>query len=284
MLVFKLLIPSHAQLISQTQTLAPPIIADTIVFKENIDNQTNESRSNIKTTFTRLRNVVIASLAASTIGSLAYAYGGLDWYFAIKKSMPADTWFHVPSAFLDIITGIVSWGTSDALGQYLNQGRKIRVNQSLGMGTLGIAQGSLTHLLYNLADHLPLVPFPAGQIIFRTFVVGAGGFIVSFGIFAPGEALLRKYTGAEDYEAKKEWAKSGDVFIIKLIAAFKTLIVANFLPKPIRVPTEQVWDYVVTIISAYLMNRTEPVFVPYLQPLTRFIRLRKGSRSVLQSS
>ena len=198
-----------------------------------------------------------------------YFSGGFEWYVKIKTGMIPGSLFFAEAAALDAFTGMIIWATSDMVGQYLNQGRRIRLKQSFILGFFGIFQGLSTHLLFNAIEVMPvLFPWAMAQKILRTGVALSGGLAISL-VFARGTSLARRILKVSDYSSKKEWNKAGDVILAKFaFAPLKTFVVINILPPAIRVITEQAWDYLMTMFSAYLMNRKEPVFAGRFSALT----------------
>ncbi len=198
-----------------------------------------------------------------------YFAGAFDWYINIKTGMIPGSLFFAKAAALDAVTGMIIWATSDMVGQYLNQGRRIRFKQSFILGFFGVFQGLSTHLLFNAIEIMPvLFPWALAQKILRTGVALSGGLAISL-VFARGTSLARRILKVSDYSNKKEWNKAGDVILAKFaFAPLKTFVVINMLPPAIRVITEQAWDYLMTMFSAYLMNRKEPVFAGRFSALT----------------
>lgn len=218
-------------------------------------------------------------LASCFIGGLIYVVhitGNLNWYIQLKSGYPSGVIFHWTGAVIDMITGMIMWGISDAAGQYLHQGRSIRIKQSILVGFFGIFQGLLTHILFSSIDNLPrFLNLPTyllsgtGSKVLRTGLALTGGFFISL-ILARAISLGRRLTIVADYDKKKEWEKTVDVIAAKLIVAPpKTFIVINLLPFHIRVLSEQIWDYIMTIFSAYLMNRREPLFARFILKLKK---------------
>lgn len=215
----------------------------------------------------RLLSVAIATALTCVVIGMIYLLGGLEWYIRIKNSVPKGVLAYWPAATLDIITGILIWGSSDVAGQYLNQGKKIRFKQSLIVGLSGIFQGLGTHVLFNSIELMPIFSFGLFQMLLRTFATLVGGLVITV-IFARATSFGRKILHVPDYTPKKERQKTGDVILSRLIIApTKTFIVINLLPEWMRVATSTIWDYLMVIFSAYLMNRNEPIFIKYLERL-----------------
>lgn len=220
-----------------------------------------------------------AAVLAVTCGVVAavaglYASGALSWYLDIKGAIPAGALIYLPAAIADMVTGVLIWGVSDANGQYLNKGSGVRVKQSLIVGSFGIFQGLATHILFNALNLLPVLPFAAMQMVLRTCVALGGGFVISL-VFARATSFARRALGVEEYAEKQEWMKAGDVVLAKTMCApLKTFVVVNLLPPSIRVVSEQVWDYAMTIFAAYLMNRSVPLFT---KRLARYLPTGRGT-------
>lgn len=209
----------------------------------------------------RIAKVLAMSVLGCMVVSILYAGGFLDWYIAIKGAMPPGALFYWLGAILDVLTGVFIWGSSDIVGQYLNRGRDIRLKQSFVVSFFGIFQGLSTHILLNIPDLLPVLLWSFGQKLLRTAVVLTGGLVISI-VFAGATSLGRRFVHVEDYSKSQEFKKTADVILTKLfLAPFKTFTIINILPQPVRVISEQIWDYLMTILSSYLMNRKKSIFL-----------------------
>ncbi|MCX5666838.1 MAG: methyltransferase domain-containing protein, partial [Candidatus Omnitrophica bacterium] len=209
-------------------------------------------------TFTSIAGIAVAIL---------FAGGYLDWYVQIKGSIPPGAIFYWPAAMLDIITGVFICGTADAVGQYINHGKDIRVRQSLIMGLFGILQGVLTHMLLNIPDLLPVIHQGFIQELFRTGVVLPGGFIISL-VWARATSFGRRILRVKDYSERKELKKTLDVMLFKFtIAPLVTYMIINKLAQPVRVVTTQIWDYIMTIFVSYLMHRRDSLLARHILKL-----------------
>ncbi|NQT21868.1 MAG: hypothetical protein HQ579_00335, partial [Candidatus Omnitrophica bacterium] len=204
----------------------------------------------------RILQVIGVTIVGGLVIFAMYMTGCLDWYISAKDAIPVGSLFYLPGAALDAITGIIIWGTSDIAGQYINKGKKgIDLRQSLLVGSFGIFQGLGTHILLNIPDLLPILPWSFVQNIARTLVLLAGGRIISI-VFARATSLGRKLAGIKGYKESEELKKTGEMLLVKVIVApLKSYAIINILPQPIRVISEQAWDYLMTILSSYLMNR-----------------------------
>ncbi|MBI4430245.1 MAG: hypothetical protein HY587_00850 [Candidatus Omnitrophica bacterium] len=250
-------------------------------------------KGGVDTTFRkRFRNVLIGLSAAAFAGAVSYALGALDGYIALKSYEPqkpaieagmsflgtAKAYLsaatHWPGIKLDMITGVLAWSITDAaIGQYLNEGRKIRVLQSLIIGAFGILQGSITHLLINGAE-LIFNPTPVmglvslflflAKAVIKTLFVLIGGTVVSL-LYTVPVSITRKVLGVRGVTFKSELRKTGDVLLSKVLAApAKTFVVVNLLSQAIKVPAEQFWDIIFQGGTAYLMNREDAFFAEFV--------------------
>ncbi|MCM8788126.1 MAG: glycosyltransferase, partial [Candidatus Omnitrophica bacterium] len=216
----------------------------------------------------KLNKVLLFSIFSFGLIFLIYLFGGFSWYIAIKNSTPKGALIYLPAAILDIISGIIMWAICDFIGQYLNQ-KNVRLSQSFIVGAFGIFQGLATHILYNLVEILPNLAWIFAQKILRTLFVLIGGLFISF-VFTQVISLSRKFLKVEGYSKTKEWQKTGEVILIKfIIAPLKTFIIVNLFPLAIRVISEQIWDYIMTVFSSYLMNRKDPLFIHHFRTLTK---------------
>ena len=193
----------------------------------------------------------ILSIAALT------ATGCLDWYIAVKSTGPTGGLIVWKSAILDILTGIAIWGANDITGQYLNQRKGLRFKQSLVVAAGGAVQGLATHMLYNAVELLPIFYGYISQMVARAVFIGCGGLVINI-FFTALVAACRKMTGAEEYSGRRELRKARDVVGLKFVTApIKTFIIVNLFPYPIRVISEQVWEYLMKLIDSFLMNRRD---------------------------
>lgn len=207
------------------------------------------------------------------IVAAAYCAGYLDWYILIKNTsrmLPwnygLEAWIYWPCARLDIITGIFTWFTCDILGQFINQGKHIRLKQSIFVGGVGgVLQGIGTHVLYNSVEFLPVAPWGLGQKIIRAVYTLAGG-LALVKVFTGFTSYARKRLRVEGATDEDEKYRGRDVLYLKFILAPpKTFLIVNFFPPAIRVISEQLWEYGMKILDAYLMNRAKPLFAHKLQ-------------------
>lgn len=225
----------------------------------------------------RLTGVSIVTVLLSALVAVLSMGGYLGWYASLRSAASGTGIIHWAGMTADMVTGMMIWGVSDIIGQYLNQGRNIRFKQSLIVGFFGIFQGIFTHVLFGAIDAItrlsaspPYLPPDFGVGILRTAMALTGGLMISV-LLARAISLGRKITKVEGYSEKKEWQKAGDVIMTKLVVApVKTYIVINLLPFHVRVLASQVCDYLLTLFSAYLMNRREALFTKSIS------QLRKG--------
>jgi hypothetical protein len=221
----------------------------------------------------KLAIVLMWSSAASLLVGISYWAGWLDWYVELKQALLARTLFSLPVAVADVITGAVIWGVSDVVGQYLaKHPPRIDVRQTTLVASFGLLGGLGTHVLLNIPDALlPVLTNTLANQLLRTAVVLIGGLSLTL-LFTKAQSKAREIFRIETYHVNNERWKAADVVFVKLVTApVKTFIVINLLPIPIRVLTEQLWDYSFTMMAAYFMNRDKPLMIePMYTALHKF--------------
>jgi hypothetical protein len=170
-----------------------------------------------------------------------------------------------------MVTGSIIWAVGDVVGQYLAKHPAwIDRRQTALVAGFGVVGGLGTHFLLNIPDAvLPVLANTLANQLLRTAVVLTGGLLLTL-LFTGAESRARKLFHIETYNAPNERWKAADVVSVKLAAApVKTFVVINVLPIPIRVLTEQLWDYLFTMVAGYFMNRDEPLIVERLYSAVR---------------
>ena len=232
-----------------------------------------------KNPFWKKLGVVLAwSFVGSLAAGFAHAAGWLDWYVELKQALLAIQLFAFPLAWVDMLTSALLWGVADVVGQYLaRHPARVDPRQTALVASFGVLGGLGTHVLLNVPDTLlPVLSHKLANQLLRTGVVLTGGLALTL-LFAKAQSKARERFRIETYHVPLERWKTADILLVKFLTApIKTFIVINLLPLPIRVLTEQLWDYLFTMIAAYLMNRDEPLIV---EPLyARFNKPREHSQ------
>lgn len=176
--------------------------------------------------------------------------------------LPSFSW-NIAFVTLPVVAGIIVM--SVVINKFIVPARYKTARKAMQLAMVG----SVWVTVYVL---LSVLPGLFARKLLRTFVALSGGFIISLVLARKttvGRRETKEFSKMTMEERQKwenaEWEKTGDLFLYKFILApLKTFIVSNELPEPVRVLSEQVWDYVTTIFSSYIMNRKDSLMVKRL--------------------